>query len=534
VSLSRTTPVPKSLRALKLLALFVVAPVVGLLPACTDLSESPVSSITPENFYKNADEVQGGLAAVYSQLRFTHQGGGFGDPGYWSLSEVTSDEMIIPTRGGDWGDNGRWVELHTQAWTANSPAGLTFINDSYVTLYRGITRANVVLAALDNVTVPNEDVIRAELRTLRALFYYQLLDLFGGVPIVTTTEIMPRARNTNKEVFDFIDKELNEARLVLPDNWPAANNGRMTKGAANAILASLYLNAGVFAAATPSATAYNSCMSVQVGGVTACAAAVAAADRILTSPEYVLGSDWKAQFRYDNDFNKENILVAKFINDPDLGFHIIQTSLHYNQFSTSPWNGYSIVAAAFSQFDPNDIRRTVFLRGAQVQIETGVPVTESAPSTTPLSFTDTIGNIKDARQNEGIRFLKWPHDPGHQQQGNGNDFAYFRLGEMYLIKAEALNEITPGSAQAVVLINQLRQRVFTTPNPIATVNRDVILRERLFEFAAEGKRRQDLIRHGKFTAPWQFKAQAPAYVILFSIPQTQLDANPLLVQNPGY
>jgi starch-binding outer membrane protein, SusD/RagB family len=535
VSLSRTTPVPKSLRAVKLLALFVVAAVVGLLPACTDLSESPASSIAPENFFKNADEVQGGLASVYSVLRFVHQGGGFGDPGYVALSEISTDEMVIPTRGGDWADQGRWIELHTQAWTANSPAGISFINDSWVTPYRGITRANVVLAALDNVAVPNEAVIAAELRTLRALFYYELMDLFGGVPIVTTTEIKPRARNTRKEVFDFIDKELNETRLVLPDKWDDALNGRMTKGAANAILASMYLNAGVFAAASPSATAYNSCMSVQVGGVTACQAAINAADRILNSPEYVLGSDWKAQFRYDNDLNKENILVAKFIADIDLGFHIIQTSLHYNQFSTSPWNGYSIVADAFNQFDPNDLRRTVFLRGPQNQIETGAPVTETAPSTVRLSFTDTIGNIKDARQNEGIRHLKWPHDPNHKQEGNGNDWAYFRLSEMYLIKAEALNEITPGSAQALALINQLRQRVFTTPNPLLAVNRDAILRERLFEFIVEGKRRQDLIRHGKFTAPWQFKtATALPRVVLFSIPQTQLDANPLLVQNPGY
>jgi hypothetical protein len=505
------------------------------LPACTDLTESPVSSITPENFYKNADEVQGGLAAVYSQLRFAHQGGGFGDPGYWALSEVTSDEMVVPTRGGDWGDNGRWIELHTQAWTANSPAGLTFINDSWVTLYKGITRANVVLAALDNVTVPNEPVIAAELRTLRALFYYQLLDLFGGVPIVTTTEIMPRARNTSKEVFDFIDKELNETRLVLPDNWPPENNGRMTKGAANAILANMYLNAAVFAAATPSPTAYNSCTTVQVGGVTACAAAIAAADRILNSPEYVLSSDWKAQFRHDNDFSKENILVAKFINDPDLGFHIIQTSLHYNQFSTSPWNGYSIVADAYNSFNAADLRRTVFLVGPQNQIETGAPVTERAPSTARLSFTVVIGNIKDAKENEGVRFLKWPPDPAHVQQGNGNDYAYFRLSEMYLVKAEALNEITPGSAPALVLVNQLRQRVFTPPQPLTAISRDVILRERLFEFAAEGKRRQDLVRHGKFTAPWEFKTatSAPRF-IRFSIPQTQLDANPLLVQNPGY
>ena len=523
------------MRAVKLFALLVVAPVLGLLPACTDLTETPASSITPDNFYKNLDEVNGGLASVYSQLRYIFNGGGLGDPGYWALSEVSSDEMIVPTRGGDWEDNGRWIELHDQTWTANSNAGISFINDSWVVTFRGITRANVVLAALENVSVPNKPVIQAELRTLRALFYYELMDLFGGVPIVTTTEIVPRPKNTRKEVFDFIDKELNETRLVLPDSWPAEMNGRMTKGAANAILANMYLNAGVFAAAAPSATAYNSCMTVQIGGVTACQAAINAADRILNSGVYTLATDWRANFRYDNHLSPEIILAAKFINDPDLGFHIIQTSLHYNQFSASPWNGFSIVAAAYNAFDPADLRRSVFLVGPQVQIETQAPVTERAPSTARLSFTVTIGNEKDARENEGVRFLKWPYDPGHVQQGNGNDFAYFRLAEMYMIKAEALNEITPGSAPALVLLNQLRQRVFTPPKPLTVIDRDAILRERLFEFAVEGKRRQDLIRNGKYTAPWEFKtATTASYRILFSIPQTQLDANPLLVQNTGY
>lgn len=512
-------------RALKVLALLFLAPLVGSLPGCTDLEESPLSSITPENFYKNEAEVLGGLASVYAQLRNIFPGAG--DPGYWSLSEVSSDEIIVPTRGGDWGDNGRWIELHNQTWTASSAAGLTFINDSWVQAFRGVTRANVVLAALDNVTVANEAVIAAELRTLRALYYYKLMDLFGGVPIVTTTEVMPRVQNTRKEVFEFIESELNATRVVLPATWPAEMNGRMTAGAANAILASMYLNAQVFTGTVTTA-------GLQPGPAR-WADAIAASDRLLNSSAgYSLAADQRANFRHDNHLSPEIILAAKFINDPDLGFHLIQTSLHYNQFSTSPWNGFSMVADTYAQFDADDQRRQAFLVGPQNHVETGLPITERAPSTTRLSYTTAILNQNDARENEGIRFYKWPFDPNHAQQGNGNDFAYFRLGEIYLIKAEAQFELGQ-TGPALVLLNQLRARVFEPDEPLLTISRDIILRERLFELAVEGKRRQDLIRHGRFTAPWQFKAVATApYRVVFPIPQTQLDANPLLVQNAGY
>jgi hypothetical protein len=521
------------MRKAKLLAFFVVAPAVASLPACTDLTETPLSSITPENFYKNSDEVMGGLASVYAQLRNIFPGTD-GDPGYWALSEVSTDEMIVPTRGSDWGDNGRWIELHNQTWTANSPAGLTFINNSMREAWKGVTRANVLLAALPNVAVANKAVIEAELRTLRALYYYKLMDLFGGVPIVTTTEIMPRAKNTRLEVFNFIDTELNAVRTVLPPSWPPESNGRMTRGAADAILANMYLNAAVFNKDNPSATSYNSCMTVQIGGVTACQAAINAADRVLNGP-YTLAADQRLNFAYNNHTSPEIILAAKFINDPDLGFHLIQSSLHYNQFSSSPWNGFSMVADQYRTFDANDQRRQAFLVGPQNNVETGLPVTERAPSTARLSFTVDIINQLDARENEGIRFYKWPADPNHAQQGNGNDFAYFRLAEMYIIKAEALNEITPGSPAALLLINQVRARAFATPQPLATIDRAAILRERGFEFAVEGKRRQDLIRFGQFTRPWEFKTTASgAHRVLFPIPQTQLDANPLLVQNPGY
>jgi hypothetical protein len=132
------------------------------------------------------------------------------------------------------------------------------MNGSWNNSFTGIARANVLLEALDRVDVPNEAAIVAELRTLRGFYYYLLMDMFGGVPIVTTTEIKARARDTRDSVFKFIESELLDARTDLPDSWPAASNGRLTKGAADAILASMYLNAGVWMKETGvSATAYN-------------------------------------------------------------------------------------------------------------------------------------------------------------------------------------------------------------------------------------------------------------------------------------
>ena len=509
------------MRAAKLLTLLVAAPALASLPACTDLTEAPSSSITPENFYRNADEVRGGLASVYSQMRISFPG--YTNGGYWTVSEVSSDVMVVPTRGSDWADGGRWLDLDAQTWSPTSPSGLDDINNAWVAPYVGVARANVLLAALDNVSVPDEAIIAAEVRTLRAFYYYMLLDMFGGVPIVTEPTIAARARNTNVEVFNFIESELNAARAVLPLSWTAENHGRMTKGAADAILASLYLNARVFTGTVTAA-------GLQPG-TARWQDAINAADRILNSGAYTLATDWRANFRHDNHLSPENILVVKFLNQPDLGMRFINASLHYNQFTPGPWNGFSILADVYNQFDADDQRRQAFLVGPQVNVETGQPVTDRAG--VPLSFTVTINDVRSAREHEGARFLKWPVDPAHAQPDNGNDFAWFRLAEILLIKAEAQFELG-NTAGALLILNQLRQRVFEPDEPLVTINRDVILQERLFELAAEGKRRQDLIRHGKFDDPWTFKAASAPYRILMPIPQTQLDANPLLVQNPGY
>ena len=532
------------------LATLLLLPVQG----CTDLTENPPSLITSSNFFHNEAEVLAGLAGVYAQLRSTAPEGSVYD-----ANEVTTDEIVVPTRGSDWYDGGQWIDLHNQTWTPTSAGARAFFNGAWNTAFTGVARANLFLAGVAGATVPNKAAVIAEVRTLRAFYYYLLMDQFGGVPIVTTTDIALRPRSTRREVFDFIESELIAARdSGLPATRPAGENGRITKGVADAILANMYINAGVFTkdgagAGGINAAAYNSCSGVTVsGGQDACAAAIAAADRILNSGNYALADTFAQNFRFDNYNSPENIFAVKFIPSDGLGMGITMAALHYCQYAPlTPWNGFSTLAATYNAFDPADKRRNVILIGPQSDVLSGTPATVrvsgACPATwtpaTSLIFTDSIRDISSATEGEGPRIYKWPADPAHVSQNSGNDYAWFRLGEIYLIKAEALNEQTPGSAAALVLLNQLRNR---NGHPVAAalagpITRAIILNERLFELFGEQKRRQDLIRFGQYTGRTDAASgitggkQASAdYYVLFAIPQTQLDANPNLTQNPGY
>src|SRR6266850_5433599 len=251
--------VSTSIGALGLFTLLLVP-----LQGCTDLSETPISSITPSNFFHTEGEVLAALAGVYAGLRNTASEGE-----YWGVSEVSTDEMVVPTRGSDWYDNGTWLETHRQTWAANSPSTLSFFNGAWNTAYAGIARANVLVDALQRVTVPNEARIEGEARFLRAFYYYLLMDLYGGVPIATTIELKARARATRDSTFRFIESELLAIRAALPLSWDAGNRGRITRGAADALLANMYLNARVFkneGAPGISATGYNTCLGVLVSG----------------------------------------------------------------------------------------------------------------------------------------------------------------------------------------------------------------------------------------------------------------------------
>ena len=519
-----TTLLSRSIRRITLSALLFVPAQMAFI-ACTNLTEVPQDALTPDNAFHSDAEVLAGVASVYAGLRGTMWE-------YYNLSEISTDEMIVPTRGQDWYDNGRWLEIYKQNWTANSGATLADVNGAWNVLFSGVARANLMIDVITKAGGPTAPQTLAELRTLRAWYYYMLMDFFGGVPLVTSTKVEANARVSRDSVFRFIESELNATRTVLPATRPSDQTGRLTSGAANAILAGLYLNAQVYTG------------TVTSGGLTKGTArwadAVAAADRVINGGQYSLATDWRKNFTPDNHDSPENIFFISNTNlQPSLGMSLPMRTLHYNMLSVQggPWNGFASIAETYQAFDPADKRREMFLVGQQYSFDTGLPAKDRGGN--PLVFTVSIGNENQAAENEGPRFNKFvPLPTALNGDSHPNNYPFFRLAEMYLIKAEAMNELGQ-TAAAIAQVNIVRNRQFSPAKPLAaslsqSELRTAIFNERLFEFDAEGKRRQDMIRAGTYTSARRFKTAGSANKILFPIPTTQIASNPLLVQNPGY
>lgn len=506
-----------------------------VLQGCTDLDEETFGAVTPENFYSTEAEFVAALAPVYAQLRSA----GFG--GYWTSSEITTDEAMIPTRGTDWDDGGVHRQFHQHRWDATHGD----IGGAWNDAFTGIARANTVLESLANSTtdLPSKDAFEAELRTIRAFFYYQLMDLFGGVPIVTEPAVDPNnppGRNTRQEVFAFIEQELIESipNLLEGSEARGSNYGRVSKGAAQALLASMYLNAQVFTGEVTTAGLNPGAPRWQD--------AVDMADAILTDGDYSLATNYFDNFLVANSNSPENIFSATYKAKGGLGLTFSMRMLHYNQIPQSPWNGYTTLADVWKSYSDQDVRKKMFLVGQQYEgpnsncvgqdcFSQGDPLEDRQGN--PLEFTEEAP-LTGASEADGIRVLKWELDPAQTGGDSGNDYAIFRLAEVYLIKAEALNELNR-LEEAVQAVNEVRRRANAGDLVAADFNqatfRDQILRERLQELIYEAKRRQDLIRHDKFTSgAWHEKEPSEPYRVLMPVPQSQLDANPALVQNPGY
>ncbi len=523
------------------LAAFLVSPAVISLQGCTDLEEDVFSAVTPDNFFQTDEEVLAAVAPVYAQLRNMLWA-------YHNLSQHASDETLVPVRGTDWDDAGRWRAMHKHTWDKF----LVDFNDAWVGAFTGIARANTVIDAINDATadISNKDQLLAELRFLRAFYYFQVLDFFGNVPIVTESVFdEPPATNTRAEVFSFIEDELIFAAGALPpaSTWGASNFGRATSGAANALLARLYLNAEILAGTTTA------------GGITKAAPrwgdAASRADAVIGSGEYGLSDDYLDNFRVDNHTSPELIFVTPTLAKGGLGLTFIMRTLHYNQIPQTPWNGFIVLADVFNQFDPDDRRADVFLVGQMysqpnqgcignecfsdtnsppLQDRKGNPLSFTPGLFTPEGVEVTAGEPINIDETSGVRVVKWEIDPSRAGGDNGNDYAWLRLAEMYLIKAEAAFRQSD-NAGALANLNVLRERAFgDASNNLTTVNADVILQERQFELLWESTRRQDLIRFDKFGNTWAFKTNTEPFRVVFPIPQVQLDANPNLLQNPGY
>ncbi len=525
----------------------LLAPALGL-AACTDLSVDPFSSVTPENFYQTDTEVIAALSPVYSQLRATLWE-------YHNMSQVSSDETIVPTRGGDWFDGGDWLALHQHTWSPQHPN----VNGAWNVSYAGIARANSLLSDLQTIDVPNKEGLIAEIRALRAFYYYTLLDFFGNVPIIGDEEGEFRVdpdnlppTETRQTVYAFVTSELEAVRSDLPVVG-AGNGGRMSQGAVDAMLANTYLNAEVFNGSVTTAGVQRGTPEYQK--------AIDAATRVINGP-YSLnqGIDaWFNQFTPNNQANPEHIFVVQHLAEDGYGMSFPMRTFHYNSFAGGGWNGFATIAETYGTFSDDDPRRGIFAIGRAINYNTGQPICQRPgnynPDTgeceggPPLVFTLDFPNGVTpagggAGEGDGVRFNKFTVDDDQVNGNHGNDYPYFRLAEMYLIRAEA-NLRLGNQGAALADVNALRARLTgdtdddgddDAPAQLTSVSLDDILSERLFELTQEAKRRQDLIRFGVFTSrDWSFKSGSQPYRVLFPIPQTQIDASDgLLQQNPGY
>ena len=476
--------------------------------SCTDLEETIYEDITADNFFSSEGDYYSVLVNAYGNLRPLLWG-------YFNNSQISSDETIVPTRGGDWGDGGKWRELHQHNWTPVNAEVVGHWNDAN----KGLAQTNQFIYDLDAAdaslfSVYSKDVLMAEARVLRAFYYFQLMDFYGGVPILQSASIDPAnlpAKNTRKEVFEYIESELLAAIGNLKDMHTSDQQGRVTKYTAHGLLARMYTNAEVFT------------------GTSRWADAATHADMVINSGDFSLEADFHDNFSPENDGGSEHVFVVPNLAQGGLGLTFNMRTMHYNQLPSSPWNGFCTLADFYNTFDTTDARHDIFLVGQQYD-DAGNALTDRQGN--PLSFTSSLPGITGASETDGIRVVKYGVDVNAAGGDSGNDYVIIRYADVLLMKAEAL--LRQGDETgALAIVNDIRSRAGAAAR--TTLSTDDLLEERGFELAWEGVRRQDLIRFGKFTDAWELKeVTGEDYIKLFPIPFSALGANPNLEQNPGY
>lgn len=476
------------------------------------------------------------LVGVYNAMRGPFEG----NVNVFALSEVTTDERIMPTRGPDWDDNGVWRQLHQHQWDGN--------HSQVRSAFNGLN--GVVFAATDMLRFNPTPQQAAEARFLRAFAMYWELDLFDQVPYREPGESAIEIAKVRKgvEALTYIISEVTAIQKDLPDG-PA---GKANKDAARALLMKCYLNKGVYTAR--SAPKFDAADMNTV---------IKLADEIISSGKYSFPENYFDNFAPNNGaIGSENIFTEENIGGvtgSDMSHHWYFVS-HYNM-KPSGYNGPCTTAEFYDKFDATDLRRGVaydkapgavknpgkhvnvgFLAGQQYDLPTDTPLKDRSGA--PLAFSRDVKIIETGRNLEttGIRCNKYPPDfvNGDSYQAN-NDLVHFRLADVLLMKAEAIlrggNGTNAGAYgnTPLALVNSIRTDASRGASALNTLTLDVLIDERGREMYNEMWRRQDLIRFGKFLGPIPEKPQTSAATyLIFAIPNQQIAVNPNYTQNPGY
>lgn len=498
--------------------------VLGLLAlsSCTNLDETLYSQIPTDDYGNTDKEIQTIVGGAYASLRGygadTPEGNGIicyptCEYVFYAV-ECASDEACIPIRGTDWNDGGRYQELEFHTYKPDNTAVLSLWRYNFT----GVSKVNAIIYQIDQSSLSDElkANVKAELRGLRAYYYYNLLDNFGNVPISTdfTVSELP-ANSTRQEVFNFIESELKEVTPLLP---AGAQYGRFTQSVANTLLARLYLNAEVYTGTPRWQDVIDACDKVT---------------------GYSLTSDYFASFKIQNQTSSEIIFAIPYDHTAGtLGNYLASGTYHYNQrfaFSAGgsyPWcaNGISAEPGLYSSFEEGDVRRASLLIGQQYSALDGSEVLMD--DGTPLDYIENIDNFKNAVPNAGARLNKYEWSPTDLNERD-NDWVLMRYAEVVMMQAEA-NFRLGREQEALNGVNQIRQRAGLAP--LTTLTLEDLDKELRHEFVFEGLRRTTNIRFGTFYEPMNIKTDADPdhHTGIFPIPAEELAKNGNLKQNPGY
>ena len=532
------------------------------------LDEHPKDQLDEDAIYGSASDIYiNAVASLYNYIGGANESEGIQGTcrGIYDYNTLTTDEAMIPIRGGDWYDGGLWNAMYQHRWTADDQS----LYDTWKYIYKVIVLANKSLDIISSksglLSAAQQEEYRAEVRAIRAMFYYYAMDMFGRVPLVLSTDeqrysSLFQGQTDRSSIFQFVFQELQQVLPSLPDqhsNKEGNYYGRITQPVVNFLLAKLALNAEIYMYddwtqgyasrpkgsdihfSVPAADASSHDGAKELNAWETC---IYYCDK-LAEEGYVLESDDAFNFSTHNETSKENIFTIPMDKNIYTNqFHYLFRSYHYTHGGALGWGSENGTCATISTMKANHygeadedarckmnfVAGVVKVDGHELLMDNGKPLEYQ-----PFEVAQNLTNSKFIKT-AGARMAKYEVDRTSYMDGKlqSNDIVLFRYADALLMKAEA--KVRNGENGDEEL-NRIRARVGM---PYRKATLDNILEERLLELVWEGWRRQDLIRFGKFTGAYDLRTplqgESSGYTTVFPIPQKCIDLNSELVQNKGY
>jgi len=476
--------------------------------ACTDLVNDEKDSIVRVS---SGGGFTPGDPAALLESAYKDLGAYTDQANIYALGQHPSAEMIPPTRGVDWGDNGVWRTLDAHTWDATH----SWINGAWNQLNQRVFKATEIIASNPN---PSQ---KAQAQFLRAFNMMHVMDYWGQVPFREVTQGVDELPKTlsRSEAFDFIVKDLTEALPNLVKAGPSANNGVANKAAANFLLAKLHLNKAVYKSAAPE------------GPYTFDKADM---DKVIAYVDAITADGYKLDSDYFNAFTTKGASETIFVSLEGTPQNRWFMTLHYNQ-NPSGWNGFTTLADFYDKFEKDDPRIGKpakgdgtnfsgighgFLIGKQID-DKGKDLVDTRTQKV-LSFTRDVP-LAGAATDKGIRVIKY-------HPATAGKYILARYAEAVMMKAEA--QLRGGNtAGALATVNDLRKT--RGAKALTSLSLDGMFDEIGRELYWEGGKRTVEVRFGKFTTGTGAEIK-DAYTVLYPIPSAAIVSNPNLTQNKGY